>query len=144
MKKIIGGRVYDTDTARELGIWTNTWDHRSWTYEHESLYQKRTGEYFLFGEGGPQTKYAESTSDNQWSGGQKILPLSLAKAREWAEKHLTADEYEAAFGLPDEDAEDVALYVKVPAVLMAKLRARAAEAGKSVTEIVNGILSEHV
>ena len=144
MKKIINGRVYDTDTARELGIWSNTWDHRSWSYERESLYQKRTGEFFLHGEGGPQTKYAESTSDNQWRSGEKIIPLSAEKAREWAEEHLTADEYEAAFGLPDEDAEDVVLYVKVPAVIMAKLKARAVDGGKSVTEIVNNILSHHI
>lgn len=144
MKKIINGKVYDTDTARELGIWTNTWDHRSWTYEHESLYVKRTGEYFLFGEGGPQTKYAESTSDNQWSGGQKILPLSPSKAREWAEEHLTADEYEAAFGLPDEDAEDVALYVKVPAVLMARLKQRTAMDCVSVSSYIIALLEKNL
>lgn len=144
MKKIINGKVYNTDTAREVGIWTNTWDHHSWTYEHESLYQKRTGEYFIYGEGGPQTKYAESTSDNQWSGGEKIIPLSPAKAREWAEKHLSADEYKAAFGLPDEDAEDVVLYVKVPAAIMAKLKTQAAERGASVTEIVNEMLRQHI
>lgn len=125
MKKIINGKVYNTDTAREVGIWTNTWDHHSWTYEHESLYRKRTGEYFLFGEGRP-------------------IPLSPAKAREWAEKHLSADEYEAAFGLPDEDAEDVVLYVKVPAATMAKLKAQAAERGASVTEIVNEMLRQHI
>lgn len=144
MKKIINGKVYDTDTARELGTWTNTWDHRSWTYVHESLFQKRTGEYFLFGEGGPQTKYAEAVGDNQWSGGGKIIPLSLDKAREWAEEHLSADEYEEAFGLPDEDAEDVALYVKIPAALMAKLKTRAIDEKTSVTEIVTEILSAHV
>lgn len=144
MKKIISGKVYDTDTAREVGIWTSTWDHRSWTYEHESLYQKRTGEYFLFGEGGPQTKYAESTSDNHWRGGEKIIPLSPAKAREWAEEHLSADEYEAAFGLPDEDAEDVVLYVKIPAATMAKLKTKAAERGASVTEIVNKMLNYYM
>lgn len=143
MKKIINGKVYDTDTARDMGgdSYSNRGDFSYWS---ETLYQKRTGEFFLYGEGGPMSRYAETVGQNEWSGGEKIIPLSLAKAREWAEEHLTADEYEAAFGLPDEDAEDVALYVKVPAVLMAKLRARAAEAEKSVTEIVNGILSEHV
>lgn len=142
MKKIINGKVYDTDTARELGIWTNTWDHRSWTYEHESLYVKRTGEYFLFGEGGPQTKYAESTSDNHWRGGEKIIPLSPEKAREWAGERLSADEYEAAFGLPDEDAEPVTMCVQLPAQLMADVRAHASEAGLSVTAYVKCALEK--
>lgn len=143
MKKIINGKVYDTDTARDMGSdsFGNYGDFSHWT---ETLYQKRTGEYFLHGEGGPMSRYAETIGQNQWSGGEKIIPLSPAKAREWAEEHLSADEYEAAFGLPDEDAEDVVLYVKVPAVLMANLKARAAEDGKSVTEIVNSILSERV
>lgn len=143
MKKIINGKLYDTTTARCLGSdsYSNRRDFHYWS---EELYVKRTGEYFLYGEGGPMSRYAETVGQNEWSGGEKIIPLSPAKAREWAEEHLSADEYEAAFGLPDEDAEDVVLYVKVPAATMAKLKAQAAERGASVTEIVNGILSEHV
>lgn len=143
MKKIINGKVYDTDTAHDMGS-DSYGNFRDFSYWSETLYQKRTGEFFLYGEGGPMSRYAETIGQNEWSGGKKIIPLSFSKAREWAEEHLTADEYEAAFGLPDEDAEDVALYVKVPAALMARLKARAAETGNSVTEIVNGILSEHV
>lgn len=143
MKKIINGKLYDTTTARCLGSdsYSNRRDFHYWS---EELYVKRTGEYFLYGEGGPMSRYAETVGQNEWSGGEKIIPLSLDKARKWAEEHLSADEYEEAFGLPDEDAEDVVLYVKVPAVLMANLKARAAEDGKSVTEIVNSILSERV
>ena len=143
MKKIINGKVYDTDTARDMGgdSFGNYGDFSHWS---ETLYQKRTGEFFLHGEGGPMSRYAETIGQNQWSGGEKIIPLSPAKAREWAEEHLSADEYEAAFGLPDEDAEDVVLYVKIPASMMAKLKAQAAERGASVTEIVNEMLRQHI
>lgn len=143
MKKIINGKVYDTDTARDMGgdSYSYPGDFAYWS---ETLYQKRTGEFFMHGEGGPMSRYAETVGQNEWSGGEKIIPLSPAKAREWAEEHLSADEYEAAFGLPDEDAEDVVLYVKIPAATMAKLKTQAAERGASVTEIVNEVLRQHI
>lgn len=143
MKKIINGKVYDTDTARDIGSDSYS-NSRDFSYWSETLYQKRTGEFFLHGEGGPMSRYAETVGQNEWSGGEKIIPLSPAKAREWAEEHLTADEYEAAFGLPDEDAEDVVLYVKVPAVLMARIKQSAASNCVSVSSYVINILEKNV
>lgn len=136
MKKIINGKLYDTETAHEIGSWSNTWDVRDFHRICETLYRKRTGEYFLHGEGGPMTQYARSTGSNSWTGGEQITPLSYGKAREWAEEHLTVEEYAEAFGLPDEDAEDEALNVMIPARLMARIRQEAAGRGMSLTDYV--------
>ena len=136
MKKVINNKLYDTDTARLIGSWANTGDVRSLSYVGEELYCKRTGEYFLHGEGGPMSHYSRSTGDNSWSGGEQIIPLIFCKAREWAEEHMSADDYAEAFGLPDEDAEDVALNVMIPARLMAEIRQAAAAQGKSLTDYV--------
>lgn len=144
MKKIINGKLYDTDTARELGVWSNTWDSRSWSYECETLYLKRTGEFFIHGHGGPQTKYAVSLDQNNWSSGEKIIPISREKAMEWAEKNLRAEEYSDIFGIPSEDEEDAQLHVVIPAQLMAALRAKASENGESLTSLVQRILKESV
>lgn len=144
MKKIINGKLYDTDTAKCLGDWHNTWDSRSHTYVFEALYQKRTGECFLYGTGGPMSKYSRTVGDNEWSGSEKIIPLSLAKAREWAEEHLTADEYEAAFGLPDENGETVDLHVQLPAAIVAQLKRDAVEAGESLTAHVEKLLRRDI
>lgn len=141
MKKIINGKLYDTDTARFIGSWANTGDYRSWSYVHEELYCKRTGEYFLYGEGGPMTQYSHSLGDNSWSGGEQIIPLSFAKAREWGEEHLSTEDYAEVFGLPDEDAEDVALNIMIPARLMAQIRQAAAEQKISLTDYVRQRLS---
>ena len=142
MKKIIGGRVYDTDTSMALGKWQNTDDVCNFQHYREALYRKRTGEFFLHGEGGPMTKYAVAVGDNSWRGGEKIIPLTVKAAREWVEEHLTADEYEEIFGLPGEDAEPVMISAMIDAQLMAKLRAKAAEDGISVTACLQKILSE--
>lgn len=97
MKKIINGRRYDTETAKELGYdsYSNATDFHFW---EETLYRKNTGEFFLHGHGGPATKYAEAVGQNSWRGGERIMPLSLEEAKEWAEEHLDADEYEEIFG----------------------------------------------
>ena len=143
MKKIINGKLYDTDTAKEVGGWANYGSWRDFNHVEETLYRKRTGEYFLFGEGGPSTKYARRTEQNMWSGGSQIIPLSPETAREWAEEHLSADDYAELFGMPDEGGEEkVTLCVQLPAALDAKIRANAAKAGKSLTAYLEGVLSE--
>ena len=143
MKKIINGKVYDTDKARELG--TDSYSSpRDFNYWHEALYQKRTGEFFLYGEGGQMSRYARSIDQNSWSGGEKIMPLSAANARKWAEDHLDADDYEKIFGLPDEDAEPVLLSMQLPAILAAKARQRAVEDGVALTAIVERALAEYL
>ena len=141
MKKIINSKVYDTDKATLLGSDGSGDGFSRW---HEELYQKRTGEFFLYGEGGPMTKYAESIGQNQWSGGQKIIPLSMEAAMKWAEEHLSADAYEEIFGLPDEDAEPVALHMLLPAKLAAAAKQRAIKDNTSMVSVVETALTEYL
>ena len=143
MKKIINGKVYDTDKARDLGTdsYSNPGDFNHWS---ETLYQKRTGEFFLYGAGGPQTRYAVSIGQNTWSGGEKIIPLNLKAAREWAEQHLSADTYEEIFGIPDDDAGTVAVHMLLPANLVAAARQRAIEENTSLVSVVEAALSAHL
>lgn len=141
MKKIINNKVYDTDKAQFLGSDGNGDGFSRW---REELYQKRTGEFFLHGEGGPMTRYAVSVSDNSWSGGEKIIPLSMEAARKWAEEHLAADTYESIFGLPDEDAGPVALHLMLPAPLVAAVKQRAISDGTAMVSIVEQALTEYL
>lgn len=142
MKKIINGRLYDTDTARCIG--SDSYGDGTSDFHHysEELYVKRTGEFFLYGEGGPLSRYSRSTGNNLWSGGEKIIPLNLEAARQWAEEHLDADDYAAAFGLPDEDAEDVRLNLQLPASLNARLRQLAAGRQLPVSTLVVQLIEQ--
>lgn len=137
MKKIINNKLYNTETARELGLDCGGDGFSHWC---ERLYLKRTGEFFLYGEGGPMTKYAVSVSDNSWSGGEKIIPLSAAKAREWAEEHLDAEDYAEIFGMPSEGEDTAALNIQIDAALMARLRQMAADEGTTLTACVERLL----
>lgn len=102
MKKIINGKKYNTETAKKMGCWSNDYSHRSFNFCEESLYRKKTGEYFLYGIGGPMSRYSQPCGQNTWSGGSKIIPMTAAEAMEWVEEHLTADEYEEIFGEVEE------------------------------------------
>ena len=102
MKKIINGKKYDTETAKEVGYASNGLSTRDFSYWEETLYLKKTGELFLYGYGGPRSKYSVSCGQNGWSGGNKITPLSEQEAKAWAEEYLDSDEYEALFGEVEE------------------------------------------
>lgn len=102
MKKIINNKLYNTETAVRVGTWDNG-EIGGFDYLSETMYRKKTGEYFLHGEGGARTCYARAVGENSWSGGEAIRPLSYEAARKWAEEHLNADAYAAAFGNVSDD-----------------------------------------
>lgn len=110
MKKIINGKRYDTNTAKLIGeaSYSNPSDFNYWC---EELYRKRTGEFFLYGDGGPMSKYSRSIGQNEWSGGEEIQPLTLEEAQEWGEQYLNADEYEEMFGRVEEGKTQVATWL---------------------------------
>lgn len=102
MKKIIKGRKYDTATANEVACDMYNGSCSDFQWWQEALMQKRTGEYFLYGQGGAMSKYAESCGQNSWCGGSEIIPLTLDEAKRWAEEHMDADRYEEVFGEVEE------------------------------------------
>ena len=98
---IINGKKYDTETAKELAndSFLYPGDFRYWS---ETLYQKRNGEYFLHGEGGPLSQYARFVGMTARTNGEKIIPFTIEEAMQWAEKHLEGNEFEKIFGEVEE------------------------------------------
>ena len=141
MKKIINGKVYDTATAKELGSWSNGGTWRDFSHMEETLYRKKTGEFFLFGEGGPATKYAVTEGTNSWRGGERIMPLSFAEAKTWAEEHLDGDEYEDIFGAVTEDESRVQVCYSLSAAAVETIKRRAAELGISASAYIENLVN---
>jgi hypothetical protein len=102
MKKIINGKMYNTETATFLLSHENGLGTRDFRNFWENLYRKKTGEFFLYGEGGPMTAYAKTYDGNSWSSGEDIIPLSIEEAKEWVEKNCSADDFEEIFGKVEE------------------------------------------
>lgn len=102
MKKIINGRMYNTETAKIVGEWSNGKGYRDFGWCHENLHKKKTGEFFIHGESGPAGKYCHACPTGGYDEGEAIVPLTEEEAREWAEAKLGADEYTEIFGEVDE------------------------------------------
>lgn len=136
MKKIISNRLYDTDTAREIASNSHGEGPRDFRYYSETLFRKKTGEYFLYGHGGPNSRYAESCGQNTWTGGEKIIPLSLESAHEWGEGNMDADDYQREFGPVSEDGGRTTLSVCMDTAIAERIRREAKEKGMSVSALI--------
>ncbi len=142
MKKIINGAQYNTETAKELGTWSNDHSSSDFGFCAETLYRTKAGKYFLHGRGGAMSKYSRSCGNNSWGWGEHIEPLTPSAAVKWAEENLTADEYTAIFGEPDEAADGrEALNLTVPVEIKQKLLKMREDTGKSISQIITEIVS---
>jgi hypothetical protein len=136
MKKIIEGRVYNTDTAELVGEWANTYNTRDFNFCIEKLYRKKTGEFFIHGRGGPMSRYAVSVGSNTMCGSEQIRPISFEYAKRWAEEHLTADEYEGLFGEVVEDDSRRVVAISLTVAAHGKLKRAAGEKGITVSALI--------
>lgn len=141
MKRIIDGKRYDTDTAEKIGF-AKHGSTRDFEYYEETLYCKRTGEYFVHGFGHGASRYATHT-ENGWGPGENIAPMTYEQAREWAEKNLDADDYEHEFGPTSEygDGADVVLSVRVSPFTRETLRRLSKQTGRSQGSILDEIVA---
>ena len=133
MRKVINGRTYNTATSKRIGSWDNGIYGSDFRSCEEDLYKNTKGAYFMVGEGGPMSKYSVCHG-NETSGGRELIPMTATEAQEWADGHLTAEEYEAEFGVQEEAApSDLTTRERVTLTLdieiAARLRKHSADTG---------------
>lgn len=139
MKKIINSRRYDTETAQQVAQYTHSYPSE-FDYYVETLYRKKGGEFFLHGYGHAASPYCEWVDSSTRSAGERIVPMAYDAAREWAEKHLDADEYEAIFGEVEEDGTRTLLPVSLTTAQLEQIKRLAAQDG--ATKLSPWILSK--
>ena len=142
MKRIIGGKVYNTDTAKKCGIYEPNQDPRDLNWFREALYQKKGGEFFLHGDGNANSKYSRCCAPNEWCGDTKIIPLTYAEAQEWAEEHLNGDDYEKIFGDIAEDDSLVLLHISMTAAESEIIKRNAVKLGLTVSAYIVHMCAE--
>lgn len=102
MKRIINNKKYDTETATLIDTQTNNMNKSDYHYCSESLYQKRTGEFFLFVEnGGLPMKYDSPIFDPE-NNIQIIIAINIDIAKKWLSIFSTVEIYEKLFGEVEE------------------------------------------
>lgn len=86
MKKRIGSKVYDIASARLIGKCDNNKSSSDLAYSSQSLYRKKTNEYFLYtydGEMSPNNMVMGVSSDER----EFIKPISYDEAMCWIKEH---------------------------------------------------------
>lgn len=143
MKKIIGGKRYDTETAELVGSWSSGDSVSDFYYYSEDLYLKKTGEFFLYGDGNCLSPYRKSAGLNSWTGGEKIIPLTLDEAKKWVEEKESADIYESLFTIEEEENKEM-VSLLIPVSLKNRLVEKSQKNGITMTEVIIKALEEHL
>ena len=100
MKMIINNEIYDTDTAEKICGYT--FGKGTLGYISETLYRKKTGEFFRYGEGGPLSAYGELGEEGSMCGSSDIFPFPEEYAKDFVERFGSVEIYEELFGEVEE------------------------------------------
>ena len=137
MQRRIKTQMYDTNTARLIGEYIN---HINDETVHETLYKKRTGEYFLHIK-------PKKSDNNVFSIQESIQPISYAKAKEWfkkankTDKDLATDNvYNYEFGIPAKSEEREMTTIKLSRLAKRKLERMSIKQGISQSEIIEKLI----
>lgn len=141
MKKIIRNKVYDTDTAQLI----KQADHPNITNGEgsckQSLYRKKTGDYFLAVSGARTDVFHNLALENNVHDCERhIYPLTYEQARSWAEEEMIADEWLEIFE-PVEDDSLCALNLTLSASAVSKFRLAAQRQQISQRELMERLIS---
>lgn len=121
MNKVIKGKRYDTETAKVIKSALAAWG------VVETLYRKRTGEFFLL-----HDSYGER---------ERIEVFDLDEAKEWVSEHCSGDTYEELFDKV-RDGDKRQLNLSLTESEIAKLKAYAVERKISVSEVVSKLIKK--
>ena len=87
MKKVINGKMYDTETDLAVAFYESSNDVNSRYYYSEQLHMTHDGEFYIHGTGGYFTQYATVCEDGSKISGEEIIPMTLEGAKLWVMLH---------------------------------------------------------
>lgn len=103
MKKVIDGKIYNTETAEEIATYQTPGGRLGDDFEvvRETLYQTKKGAYFLYGRGFAEGWGSPVPGGGTGMGGD-LRALSHTQALAWAERReIDADTIAAQFGVEE-------------------------------------------
>jgi len=87
MKKIVDGKIYDTATAERIAERKSGYGRGDFNWCEETLYRTKKGRWFLAGQGGVMSRYAQSSGDYKTIS-LDIIPLTQEEAVAWLQEHV--------------------------------------------------------
>jgi len=104
MRKVIMGRVYDTEKATEVAYWSNGLSRSDFNNLSKSLYRTSKGNWFVAGEGGAFTEFSQAVDSNSQTGGEGLYPVDEEDAMRLLEQWGETEALEEYFGDKLEEA----------------------------------------
>ena len=105
MKQVIDGKVYDTSKAEMVcDVVSPTRNPGDFHWHQTALYRTAKGRFFVAGEGGPRSMWAETVALNSWRSGKGLNAVTDEEARGYMEQAGCSAEEFAEIGLPVEEA----------------------------------------
>lgn len=143
MRKTIEKKRYDTATAKAMGNWQRGLPSER-GYILETLYQKKTGEYFLHCQGGSRSRYAQRIAPNTWGSGERVIPFSEEEANAWADNHLTDAAYNVVFEEAPHESTLTAITLMLSPSTIEKLHQQALLRNCETYELAEEVLAKNL
>ena len=146
MKLRIFNNIYDTDTARKIAERKSASFNTDKSFR-ETLFRKKGGEFFLFGEGGKESKYRKATVKG-YINGQKIIPLTYEEADNWLKQASTANPklkplHKRIFDISDAESKKVAVTFRVKQATKNKIEKIATIMNVHQGDVIDNLLKEY-
>ena len=101
MIRIVNGKRYDTLTAELLcNISRGGYSRSDFAYDNTDLYVTKNGNFFIAGEGGARSRWAESVQNGS-QGGSGLRPIDKGDARNLLEQYGTPEQVMQHFPVVD-------------------------------------------
>jgi hypothetical protein len=101
MKRVIEGKIYNTDTATAIASFDSGHHSGDFDAERETLYVTKKGSYFIAGEGGANSRWAHHSGRGRCAGSD-IVVITKSEALNWCETHkVSADVISGHFDLEE-------------------------------------------
>jgi hypothetical protein len=102
MIRIVNGKRYNTETAKLLcNISSGGFSRSDFSYDNTDLYVTKNGNFFLAGEGGARSRWAQSYGQNGSQGGSGLRPIDKNDARSLLEQYGVAAQVEEHFDVEE-------------------------------------------
>lgn len=101
MRKIIDGKLYDTDTATKICEIYCPHHRGDFQWHDTALYRTKNNAFFLAGRGGAASMWARAVPSGS-TGGEGLRAVSIEEAKRLVEQNADVATYEEAFGAPAE------------------------------------------
>lgn len=141
----IRNKLYNTDTAKMIGKWKiNDKGKEDSQFAQETLFRKKTGEYFLLCEGGVDSVHSSRDKEGRKINGEFIQLISYDEAKQWMEKHLDLEKLitDNNNQKPYQKNKEIPIFLKLPKEVHTKLQNYKSQFDLNYSDILSILIME--